>query len=286
MEKRESFFRRVFNSVKGRLNRPVGGGANPSPGPAAQAAKQTPPQPAAQETEQPPVRATAEDVSQVFDAPADTAPRSAKRQLWGQEFDTTGEGLAEDQVLKFVNSFMSNYRALEEQQQHFLSLGTLSEKAAIEADRAAVAIRARARSEAEAEAARMIAEANQKSQEMLAEAKATAQGETWSQVEGIIVAARRKAAIIQTAAKQQTQIFLIRSREALEGDLRHEVKEAYNHLLFSLQELLRDGNELEAQWKTRTLELGKRETYELEGREASPSALAAEIPPSLGEERE
>ena len=55
--------------------------------------------------------------------------------------------------------------------QHLLSLGTVSEKAAIEAGKVAEDIKARARRDAEAEAARIIAQANERAKEILAQGK-------------------------------------------------------------------------------------------------------------------
>jgi len=215
--------------------------------------------------------------------------KNGKRQLWGQEFNIVKKGLAEEEVTKFVTDLMSKYRALAEQREHILSLGTLSEKAAIEADKVAADIKARAEREAEAEAASIIAKANQRAREMMAEAKRAAQEATQKEVEGILLAARRKAAIIETEAKQQAQLYLIRSREAIQGELKDEVKEAYNRILSALQDLLAEGHDVEAEWTDKTTELWKRETFELEGYEAVPSSLAAEIaetPPLIGVEGE
>ncbi len=261
MDKHEPFWKRAFDSVWRRLNRPVGGAkqARPAPEVAAEMAA----------TPEPPVQAP-----------------PPKRRLWGQEFDVVTEGLAEDQVAAFVDDLMVKCTGLEEQQKHFLSLGALSEKAAIEADKAAAAIRARAKSEAEAEAARVIAEANQKTQEMMIEARSAAQEATQQDVQSILKAAIRKAAIIELQSKQQAQLFLIRSREAIESDLKEEVKEAYYRLISGLHNVLGEGNRLELEWRGRTGQLRGQETYELGPYEPVRSALGAEIartPPLFGE---
>lgn len=207
----------------------------------------------------------------------DNKKRNETMKLWGQEFTIVDEGLAQEQVIGYVTELMSKHKELEQQQAHFLSLATLSEKAAIEADKAAVIIKAKAKSEAESEAARIIAEANAKSQEMLAEAKKTAHETTQHQVETIHQLALKEAAITRKQAKQQAQLFLIRTRERLESDLRHEVKEAYNRLLFYLQELVSRGNELDVKWKDKTLEICKNETFELEDYDMDSYTLASEV---------
>ena len=187
------------------------------------------------------------------------------------------EGLAEEQIAEFVNDLMKKCNALEEQQKYFLSLGSLTEKAAIEADKIAAATKSRAKSEAEAEAARIIAEANQRTQEMMVEAKKAAQEATHQEVQNILQTVLRKAAITELQAKQQAQLFLIRSREVIEGDLREEVKEAYNRMLYGLQDLLGKGHQLELEWSEITDQLRKQDTYELEWFEPGPAAFAGEI---------
>ncbi len=209
-------------------------------------------------------------------------PLETRRELWGREFDLVDDGLDEVQVVHFVENLTGKLKALEDKRNHFLTLDDLSEKATIEADMAAADIKARAKMEAEAEVATILAQANQRAQEMLVEAKMAAEESTMGEVQNILVAARRRASLIHTEAKRQAQLFLIRSREAANSDIGHEVKEAYNKLLYALQELLGKGNDLDSMWKSTTLELSKRETFELEGHEVTHSALdpvIAEIPP-------
>lgn len=198
-----------------------------------------------------------------FGRSAETPPSVTKKQLWGKDFDLVDEGLAEEQVAGLVNDLIRKCRALEEQQKYFLSLGSLTERAAIEADKVAAVTKARVKGEAEAEAARIMAEANQRSQEMMVEAKKAAQEVTQQEVQNVLQAVLRKAAITELQAKQQAQLFLIRSREAIEGDLREEVKEAYNRILYVLQDLLGKCNQLELEWSEMTDQLRKRDTFEL-----------------------
>lgn len=273
MDNKDPFWKRALRSVKEFLTPRLGAPRGRPTGPA-EARQQQPARPAEDEE---PFAPPAEEAQQLFTRPEALRAKPAKRQLWGQEFDIVDEGLSEEQVLGLVNDLMSKCRALEEQQKNFLSLGSLTERAAVEADKTAAGIKARARSEAEAEAARITAEANQRTQDMMVEAKKAAQEATQQEVQDILQAALRKAAIVELQAKQQAQLFLIRSREAIEGDLREEVKEAYYRLISCLQNVLGEGNRLELEWKDRTGQLRKRERFELEGYQAGQSALAAEI---------
>lgn len=269
MSKKDPFWKRIWGLLRSRL---PGGAAEPTPSPVKEARQP-------EVTTEPPPGPT-------FGRSAEIPPRVTKKQLWGKDFDLVDEGLSEEQVAEFMNDLIGKCRVLEEQQKYFLSLGSLTERAAIEADKAAAATKARIKSGAEAEAARIIAEANQRSQEMMTEAKRAAQETTQQEVQNILEAVLRKAAITELQAKQQAQLFLIRSREAIEGDLREEVKEAYNRILYGLQDLLGKGHQIEMEWSGMTDQLRKSDTFELEWHEAGPSALAGEIvksPPLVAE---
>ena len=218
-----------------------------------------------------------EDVKQPIPDPGMVVPTPIKKQLWGREFDIVDEGLDVEQVIGFATILLNKCRDLEEQQKHFISLGSLTEKAAIEADKAAGDIKARARKEAAAEAARLVAEANQRTQEMMAEAKKIARETSVQEVQNIIHAALRKAGIIELQAKQQAQQFLLRSREVIVNDLKDEVKEAYHQLLSALEDLSGEGHSVEMGWKDKTSQLRKIETFELTGLTAVPSSLSTEI---------
>ena len=194
------------------------------------------------------------------------------RRLWGQEINIVKGGLDEEQVVGLVGGLMAKYRALVERQEHFLSLGTLSEKAAIEGDKLAAEIKARAKGEAEADATSTVARANQRAQEMIAVANKTAQDVTRREADGILDGAHRKAHTIETEAKQRAQLFLIRARAAIENDLKGQFIQVYDQLLSALRDLLADGHDVESKWKGKIVELWRREALELESYECCQSA--------------
>lgn len=209
--------------------------------------------------------------------PKGGAMQNRTRRLWGQEFDLLKDGLDEEQVVEFVNQLMVKYRSLVERQEHFLSLGALSEKAAIEADKLAVEVKSRARQEAEVGANKTVAQANQRAQETLASARKIAQEVMRSETESHLEAAHRKADVIGTEAMQKAQLFLIRAKAAIEGDLKNQFGEIYDQLLASLREVLGEGHDVEARWKGKLVELWKREALELGAYEPIPSVLATEM---------
>jgi len=203
--------------------------------------------------------------------------RNRNRLLWGQQIDIVEGGLDEEQVTLFVSELMSKYRVLVERQEHLLSLGALSEKAAMEADKLVTEMKDRARREAEAEASLTISRANQRSQDMVATAKKTAQEVTRRESETILDGAHRKAHTIETEARQRAQLFVMRARAAIENDLKKEFIEVYDQLLSAVRDSLAEGHDVEARWKGKIVELWRKESLQLEGYEAVPSILAAEI---------
>ena len=200
-----------------------------------------------------------------------------KKVLWGKEFEVVKNGLSEEQVVGFVSELMDKYRALSEQKDHFVTMGTISERAAIEADKAASDIKARAQKEAEAEAERMIAEATQKARETVVAAIKKAQDAAKKETEDIIQVANQRAAIIETEAKQKTQLYLIKRRREIQDQLREEVKKTYNQLLSALQDLMGRGQEVETEWKNKTIELWGSKVFSLDWHDVSPASAVAEM---------
>ncbi len=192
------------------------------------------------------------------------------KQLWGKQFDVVEGGLSEEQVVAYVNELMGKYQTLAAQQEHILSLEKVLQRAAVEADKVAAGIRAKAEEEAEAEAARIISEAKERSQELITEAKKRAESLTDEEVRNILYAANTRADIIETEARQRSQLYLLRSREIIESELKEEVKVTYHRLLSALQNLLHEGETIGIEWKGKTAELWKGKAFELAAHEVLP----------------
>lgn len=207
---------------------------------------------------------------------------SRSKRLWGQDIEIVRGGLNEEQVVGFVNDLIVKYKTLLERQEHFLSLGTLSEKAAVEADKMASDIKNRAKEEANSMAMTIVSQTTHRAQEMIANAKKRAQEVTKAEADGLLESANRKANLIETEAKQRSQLYLIRARSVIEEDLKRQFIEVYEQLLSILRELLGQGHDIESSWKAKIVELWKRENLELDSYEAVPSVLASEITRASG----
>jgi len=199
------------------------------------------------------------------------------RRLWGQEIDLVEAGLAEDQVVSFVSELVQKYKDLAMRQEHFLSLGAVSERAAREADKLAEDKRARAGEESAIEKEKTIAQANQKAQEMIVTARKTAQEVVRSETEDILQSAQRKGAIIEAEAKQRSQLFLIKAKAVIEDQLKEELHEVYQRLLSALRNILGEGDGIEVRWRGKLVELWNKEGLEPGEHEVVPLVMAAEI---------
>lgn len=218
------------------------------------------------------------------------------RQLWEQEFSLVKEGLAEDQVVQFVNELIARHRVQLEQRERIEAFPSLRAKQIVaEAERAAANLRLTARKEAEAEAARLEAEARQRAQEIVSEAKNQAKTTAEQEAQGIINTASQKAALTEAEALQRAHLFLLRAQEEVQSRLASETKGVYHRLLSSLQDLLTTAERVEAEWGSRQLQpswgklselkdyqstmlgttmAGERDTEGLSGEEAAQEPVA------------
>ena len=96
------------------------------------------------------------------------------KSLWGQDFRLVAEGLAETDVVIFVERLMRGHRQSLEQLDHIASLHELAKKTVEDAEKIASTIIEEARSEANAEAERIFAEATRKAGEIVEEGELAA----------------------------------------------------------------------------------------------------------------
>ncbi|MBI2172197.1 MAG: hypothetical protein HYU30_09330 [Chloroflexi bacterium] len=189
---------------------------------------------------------------------------SKVRRLWGKEFPLVNYGLAEDQVVAFVDDLIARYQAVLQNQESVSPLRIFSKQVVDEAEREAAAIRTKTKREAEVEAARIIAEAKERAQVMVSQSKQRAEEMTEKEVRNILLTANKEAELIETQAIQLAQRFFIQAREDIQGQIAAEVKQAYYHLLGTLQELLTESQSIEAEWRSKTQELWRAPIPKLE----------------------
>jgi len=194
--------------------------------------------------------------------------------LWGREFKTVKKGLAEEQVVDFVNEMVAQYGA---------SLDPLLETTATNAEQLAASIKMKAQQEAEAEAERIISQAKQDVQEikLSAEIAAEAKLATEKKAEDILSTVKRKTEIIETEAKQRTLLYLLKAREEIEKQIREDYKKAYSRLSSSLQDLMSVGQNIEVELKDKRTTLWESKSFELKEYETAVLETSEEVVPSL-----
>ena len=99
------------------------------------------------------------------------------RQLWDEEFTVVQRGLAEDQVVSYVNELLTRNQELSQQQQSAPSLRAVSKKMVDEAEKEANSLVAKAKREAETEAARIIEAAEREAPSIVGRARRDGEAE-------------------------------------------------------------------------------------------------------------
>ncbi len=184
------------------------------------------------------------------------------KRLWEREFKIVRAGLDEKQVISFVDDLVSQNRL--SQGTSSMSLRSLLQTAIADAEQIADSIKMRAETEAKAETARIISQAEQDAQEI----KRRAEVATQKEAEGILSVANRKAEITEVEAKQKALLFLLRVREEIEKEVRAEYERAYSRLSSSLQNLVSEGENIEAELKSKRAALWENKAFELKEHEA------------------
>ncbi|MFC2071413.1 hypothetical protein ACFLUU_01660 [Chloroflexota bacterium] len=184
------------------------------------------------------------------------------RLLWGREFKAVQKGLDEEQVVSFVNDLIAEQKASREASAS--ALRSLLAKAVTDAEQIAASIKMKAQKEAETEATTIISQAEQEAQEVKRSAERAAQKEA----EDILSVANRKAEITEVEAKHKALLFLVRAREDIEKEIGDEYKRVHSRLFSSLQGLMSEGQDIEAELRSKRAQLWESKTFELKQYEA------------------
>ncbi len=193
--------------------------------------------------------------------------RQKTRQLWEREFNIVKEGLAEEEVVAFVDNLIAQHEA--SQRDSAASLQSVIKTAVTDAEQIAASIKLKAQTEAEAEANRIISQAKQEARETAQEIERRAEIAAQKETEDILSVATKRAEITEVEAKQKALLFLLRAREEIEKEIREEYKEAYARLSSPLQNLMNEGQNIEAEFKSKRAQLWESKDFELKEHEAT-----------------
>ena len=192
------------------------------------------------------------------------------------------DGIADGEVLSFVNELLDQRDTFSQRQEHLLSLTKLAEKTIIEADKLAEDIRREILDKAKADASRITAEAEERAQKVSAEAEERAQkvsaeaearaqqviaeaeeraqqviAETEERAQHIIkeketeivALATEQAAAVRAEAEREAELLREQERQRVQGELRDRAQKLYVDLAVQLDVLKQQAAALEVEWE-------------------------------------
>jgi vacuolar-type H+-ATPase subunit H len=181
------------------------------------------------------------------------------------------DGIADGEVLSFVNELLDQRDTFSQRQEHLLSLTKLAEKTIIEADKLAEDIKGEILDKAKAGASRITAEAEERAQQVITEAeeraqqviteaekrtqKVIAEAEKRAQqiVEEkeaeIVAVATEQAAAIRAEAEREAELLREQERQKVQGELRDRAQKLYGDLAVQLDVLKQRAAALEVEWE-------------------------------------
>lgn len=144
---------------------------------------------------------------------------SRVRELWGVDFTVVPHGLAEEEVVDFVDHLISRSHDGGSDRGSHAALLKLAELTVVRADEVAESIKEEARQKAEAEAAQIRADAEEEARAQAHQLLATAQDEV-TMANPIAVRAEQKAQqIIMSAQREAVEILQAAKQTASEAEL-------------------------------------------------------------------
>ena len=184
------------------------------------------------------------------------------KELWGVQFSVVPEGLAENEVVSYVDDLREEVRKEREERERQASLLKLAEQTVIEADKLAESIKDQARKDAQEEAAGIIAASDGTAQEQANKIKSEAERDAEAQTSATIAKAlsgaeeiiakarkeaqeviesvREKAASMEAEAKLEAEIIVRRFTVRFVEEIRSVVTETSNNILPNLDDLMRE----------------------------------------------
>ncbi len=142
---------------------------------------------------------------------------TSSKEYWGVKFSIVPNGLAEEEVVSYVNGLMEKSRQSGSVSEQQSSLVKLAEQTVIEADRLAERIKDEARKAAEAEADKILKAASDKAHAEANKLLQKAEKDSASQAGEIVAKAQREAQDTADRAAREAQGILDKAHEGAEA---------------------------------------------------------------------
>lgn len=145
------------------------------------------------------------------------------KEHWGVDFSIVPEGLAEDQVVNYVNDLVARTQNGREEQDHNSPLFKLAEQTVIEAHKIAESTKEQAIQEAEAEAAKIRMDAEEAALEQARQVLDTTQNEAAAKASTIIGKAEQEAEQVLRSAQREANDILQAAKQTAD-DVQSQAK--------------------------------------------------------------
>lgn len=195
-------------------------------------------------------------------------------ELWDRYFKRVKSGLDEEQVISFVSELVSERDILLKRQEHLASLSTLAERTIAEADNVAKQVKEETINQAKADASAMIAQAEERGQQIIEEKRAEA-----------IALAEKEAEAIKADARRQADSLLEEKTRKVQSELRDTAQRLYGELLSQLEGLKQQVTMLETSYgeTVTSFQPVRSDNPAVIGEEKSlNTGAAAEVSPGVG----
>jgi hypothetical protein len=165
--------------------------------------------------------------------------------MWGKDFRVVRDGLAETDVVLFVEGLMSREKEGLDKLQHVEALHELARRTVEDAEKIAVAARDEGLRLSEEQAGRIVSTAQQQAQDVVDQSAKAAQERAEQLVEEIVEAAATRVASLEASLSERVEQRIMRVEQAVRtwlGSVRPLVAvwniEQFNKLVVEAESLL------------------------------------------------
>ena len=136
------------------------------------------------------------------------------KNLWGRDFRVVRDGLAETDVVLFVEKLMSGAQESRDKLEHVEALHELARRTVEDAERMAVATREEGLRLSQEQAASILSDAQLRAQEVVVEAATSVQARAEEMVQEIVVSAQARVASLEADLSDRVEQRIIRVEQA------------------------------------------------------------------------
>ncbi len=136
------------------------------------------------------------------------------KNLWGRDFRVVRDGLAETDVVLFVEKLMSSAQESRDKLEHLEALHELARRTVADAEKIAVAAKEESERLSQEQAASVLSDAQQRAQQIVVEAATSAQARAEEMVGEIVESTQARVASLEADLSDRVEQRIIRVEQA------------------------------------------------------------------------